>query len=69
MPQRPFLKLRALILEKFGTHGAFALALGVSKSTLSAKLNGRVDWQGPEIAKACALLGIPLSQAYEYDFF
>lgn len=69
MPIRPFARLRGLIIVKFGTHGVFASKMGFSRSTLSAKLNGKVDWTGPEIARACALLGIPLSLAYEYDFF
>lgn len=69
MTNKRFTKLRGRIIAVFGTHGAFARELGVSRTTLSAKLNGKVDWDGPEIARACALLGIPLSQAWEYDFF
>lgn len=69
MKQKPFADLRGLITAKFGTHEAFAREMPMSRSTLSAKLNGKVDWQGHEIARTCALLGIPLSRAYEYDFF
>lgn len=69
MNQRPFAELRGLITAKYGTHEAFARELPMSRSTLSAKLNRKVDWQGPEIARTCVLLGIPLSQAHEYDFF
>ena len=67
--ERRFIKLRGRIIMLFGTLGVFARELEVSRSTLSAKLNGKVDWTGPEIARTCALLDIPLSQAWEYDFF
>lgn len=69
MEQKQFAALRGLIIAKFGTHAAFAREVPMSRATLSAKLNGKVDWQGHEIARTCALLGIPLSRAYEYDFF
>lgn len=61
-------KLRGAIREKFGTQRAFACALGMSEASLSAKLNGRTEWQTDEIAKACQLLGIPLEMAHEYFF-
>jgi hypothetical protein len=69
MKQKPFAALRGLIVAKFGTHAAFADAMGMSRATLSAKLNGRTEWQGDEVALACKLLGIPLASAHEYDFF
>ena len=69
MEYRPFAKLRGLIVAVYGTHEAFAREIPMSRSTLSAKLNGKVDWQGHEIARTCALLGIPLANAHEYDFF
>ena len=69
MQQRPFAKLRGLITTIFGTHGAFAREFPMSSTTLSAKLNGKVDWTGSEIARTCELLGIPLANAHEYDFF
>lgn len=61
-------KIRGAIREKYGTQQAFALDLGVSEASLSAKLNGRTEWQADEIVKACELLGIPLEQAHEYFF-
>lgn len=69
MIQKPYAKLRGLILEKFGTQEAFAEALEMHSATLNAKLNGRSEWSGPEIARTCKLLGIPLACAHEYDFF
>lgn len=61
-------KIRGAIREKYGTQQAFAPALGMSEASLSAKLNGRTEWQTDEIVKACELLGIPLEQAHEYFF-
>ena len=69
MTSKRFIKLRGRIIAMFGTHGVFAREMNMSRTTLSAKLNGKVDWNGPEIARACALLNIPLSCAWEYDFF
>lgn len=69
MVSKRFIKLRGRIISIFGTHEAFAREMEMSRSTLSSKLNDKVDWNGPEIARACTLLGIPLSQAWEYDFF
>ncbi len=51
-------KLRGKIREVFRTEGAFAKEMGLSKVTVSAKLNGRVEFTQNEIAKATALLGI-----------
>lgn len=59
-------KLRGAIREKFGTQEAFAKALGLSQTALSAKLTVKTDWSRSEIELACNLLGIPLSQAFEY---
>lgn len=61
-------KLRGAIREKYGTQQAFALAMGMSEASLSAKLNGHTEWQTDEIVKACELLGIPLELAHEYFF-
>lgn len=69
MEHRQFAELRGLIAAKFDTHAAFAREMQMSRTTLSAKLNGKVDWQGHEIARACGLLGVPLARAYEYKFF
>lgn len=49
-------KLLGRIVEKFGTQAKFAEAMGISERSLSLKLNGKVGWKQPEIAKACSLL-------------
>lgn len=51
-------KLRGLIREKYETQAAFAAAMGMSNTTLSAKLNGKTDWVRAEMEQACRLLGI-----------
>lgn len=52
-------KLRGKIKEVFGTQEKFADAMSMSTVTLSAKLNGRVDWTQAEMNLACDLLGVP----------
>ena len=66
---KKFAKLRGLIREKFGKEENFAKAIGVSPPTLSKMLNEGRQWKGDEIAAACKALGIPLAEAYKYNFF
>lgn len=52
-------KLRGKIKEVFGTQEKFADAMSMSTVTLSAKLNGRVNWTQAEMNLTCDLLGVP----------
>ena len=52
-------KLRGKIREVFHTQEAFAEALGISKTSLSKKLNGSVYFTQDEINRSCELLNIP----------
>lgn len=61
-------KLRGKIKEVFGNQDAFAVAMGMDRSTLSLKLNGKSDWTRLEIEKACLLLGIPVVEVHAYFF-
>lgn len=61
-------KLRGRILEIFGTNEAFAKALGIDPSSLSAKLNNKSPWKREEIEKACELLEIPIEDVHLYFF-
>lgn len=63
-------KLRGRIIEKFGTIGAFADAYGLTKVTMSYKLNGKVAISMNDIVKMSApdFLDIPPSQYHEYFF-
>lgn len=61
-------KLKLKIIEVFETQELFAKAMGMSKTALSQRLNGSVEWKSSEIAKACDLLHIPLEEAHLYFF-
>ena len=63
-----YAKLRGKIVEKFRTQSAFAKAMNINVTTLNAKLNGKSQWTADEIATACMLLDIPLSETHEYFF-
>lgn len=62
-------KLKGRIKEVFGTQYAFADAVGMDQSSVSAKLNNKSEWTRPQIIKACDVLGIPLADAPEYFFY
>lgn len=66
---RTYGKLRELIRIKFGTTERFAEAMGMSRCSLSRKLNGLSAWTQSEIEKACSLLGISIMQVGEYFFY
>jgi len=61
-------KLKGKIKEIFDTQEAFAKAMGMGKATIAQRLNGSVEWKVSEIAKACDLLHIPLTEAHVYFF-
>lgn len=61
-------KLRGRIREKFRTDGAFAKALGMREATLSRKLNGRSEWDRPQMEAACRLLDVPVTELHVYFF-
>lgn len=63
-------KLRGAIREKFETQEAFAQAMGLHPTTLSNKLQNKVDWTRREILCAAQLLGLPAEAVPEYfNFF
>lgn len=61
-------KLSGKIKERFGTQAEFAKAMGLSERSISLKLNGKVFFKQPEIAKACDLLKIREDDVPEYFF-
>lgn len=65
---RNYARLRGKIREVYGAESAFADALGMSRSTLSKKLNGKNDWSRSEIEKCSELLNIPVADVYAYFF-
>lgn len=68
MSKMRFAKLRGRIVEKYGTNGAFAAAMGWREALLSAKLNNKSAWAFAEVMNACKLLDIPQHEAHEYFF-
>lgn len=67
MPYR-YNKLRGRIVEKYGTQGKFAEALGLSNNSLSNKLNCKIGFSQDDILKWAELLDISSSDFYEYFF-
>lgn len=63
-----FNKLRGRIKERFGSEKAFAEAMGMAPSNLSARLNGKIHWGMVEIRLACDLLKIPDDEVVAYFF-
>lgn len=61
-------KLCGKIREKFGTQEAFSTKLGISSTTLSYKLNNKVQWTQEEIDRAVELIGEPVSKIPAYFF-
>ena len=61
-------KLRGKIKEIFGTQERFADALGMSKATLSQKLNNCSEFTQEEMLNAMCLLNQSPSQIDEYFF-
>lgn len=63
-----YASLRGRIRAMYGTQEAFADDVGMSPTTLSAKLNGKTDWTRSEIEKACQLLDIQPEEIPAYFF-
>lgn len=62
-------KLRGKIKEVFGTQERFADALGMSKATLSLKLNNSSEFTQQEMMESMMLLNLNFSQMDEYFFY
>ncbi len=60
-------KLRGKIKEVCGNF-KFAELMGVSNSTISAKLNNKSEFSQPEIFKAVEVLGLEKSEIPQYFF-
>ena len=61
-------KLRGKIREVLVTQDEFAKAIGLSNTSISAKLNNKVEWTQQEINKAAEVLRIPDNDVYAYFF-
>lgn len=67
MPKYNTDKLKAEIIEKFGTIKAFAEAAKLEPSTVSRLLQ-RGDWKASQMKAALEALGLPLSACEAYFF-
>jgi hypothetical protein len=63
-----FRKLRGRIKEIYGSEKAFAKDMGMAQSSLSARLNNIIHWDGAETKKACDLLTIPDDEVVAYFY-
>ena len=63
-----FSKLRGRIVTRFGTCDAFASAVGIPASALSARLNNKVSIDAEEMMRWSQpdLLDIPLEEVHVY---
>lgn len=61
-------KIRARIVEKFGSQKAFAEAAGINETTLSKNLKNGIEWKGSNMMKAIKLLEIPNTEIDLYFF-
>jgi len=61
-------KLKGRIREIFNTQSAFAEAMGMSTTSLSAKLNNKIEFSQKEIDKASDLLKIKKEEIPVYFF-
>lgn len=63
-----YCKLRGKICEVFGNQGDFAKSIGMSATSLSMKLNNRVEFTQREIDRASDLLRIKKEEIPIYFF-
>ena len=61
-------KLRGLIKEKGLSDSELAKEINLSSSSLSLRLNGKVDWTVPEVRAICDVLQIDKSDISQYFF-
>lgn len=61
-------RIRGKIKEIFGTQEAFSKAIGLSATTVSDKLNQKVEWSQKEMEKTMVALKIPIKLIPLYFF-
>lgn len=61
-------KLQGKIKEKFSNQENFARAIGISRTSLNLKLNGKSMFSHEEMAKSIDVLNIPKEDLPEYFF-
>lgn len=61
-------KLIGRMIWKFGSRGKAAAALGMSRTSLSLRLNGHADFSRCDILNACRVLDITRDEIPDYFF-
>lgn len=61
-------KLKGKIKEIFGTQEAFAIALGIARTSLYSKLNNNTEFTQTEMLKSLELLQVEKSEIDTYFF-
>lgn len=61
-------KLRGRIVEKYGSQINFAKAMGMSETTLSYRMTGKLPWSQDEMVMAMDLLAVPIEEVADYFF-
>lgn len=61
-------KLKGRIKEKVDTQASFAEKIGISRVSLSLKLNGKTEFSQREIESACRVLDIAPEEIHDYFF-
>ncbi len=61
-------KLRGRIKEKYHTQASLSDALGMSRVSLSHRLNNNIEFSQKEILRLCILLKIPREEISVYFF-
>lgn len=68
MPEFDYSKLLGRIKEKYGTQENYARIAGMSRTSLSLKVNNKADFNKRQIFEACTLLDISDSEIGVYFF-
>lgn len=61
-------KLKGRIIEKCGTYSKFAETMGITSTTMSAKINGKSEFSQEEILKAIKILQLDCTDIPNYFF-
>lgn len=61
-------KLRGRIIEMYGTQGKFAEELGVSKNSISKKMNCKAEFSQADIIRWSTMLNVQKDEYGEYFF-
>lgn len=61
-------KLKGRIVEKYGSQGKFAAALGMTENTVSRKMQDKVEFSKDDMVRWAELLDIDSSEFWDYFF-